>query len=68
MVELLAGPAEELDGGPGKAVGKLEDLFNVTLGDTEDAGVLKGLLDREGVGGSDDLAEELDFGREVGDV
>lgn len=67
VAELAAGPAEELEGGAGEGVGELEDVLDVGLGDA-DAGVLEGLLDGIGVGGGDDPAEELHFGREVGGV
>lgn len=60
----MAGPAEEVDGSAGEGVGEFEYLFDVVLGDA-DACFLEGFLDGEGISVGDDLAEELDFDREV---
>lgn len=67
VVELAAGPAEELEGRSGEGVGELEYVLDVGLCDAE-AGVFEGLLDGGGVSGGDNPAEELHFGREVGGV
>lgn len=64
VVELVAAPAEELDGRAREGVGELEDLLDVGLGDP-DAGVGERSVDGVGLRGGDDFAEELDFWREV---
>lgn len=67
VIELLAGPAEELEGRVREGIEELEDVLKISLGDTE-AGVLEGVVDRKGVGGGADFAEGLHFGREVGGI
>lgn len=64
VVELVAAPAEELDGRARERVGELEDLLDVGLGDP-DAGVGESSVDGIGLRGGDDFAEEFDFWREV---
>lgn len=41
VVELLAGPAEELEGRVREGIGELKDVLKISLGDTE-AGVFGG--------------------------
>lgn len=65
--EVVAGPAEELDGGSGGGVGELEDVLDVRGGE-EEAGVGEGGLEGGGGGGGEDFAEVFGFWGEIGDI